>query len=1438
MSYIMRKSIFLFMAALLPFISFAQHRSESSAISIAQSFWNVSRSNLKTVPQSAIGKAKARVAKKSPSFDNKQGYYIVNDEANKRFVIVSADERLYTILGYSDKGIFDPETAPAGLLDMMSDYDEQFHNFSVNSERISNASNNRMAQVPVAPLLTSEWAQNSPYNDECPADVSSSTGENCASGCVATAMAQVMYYYRYPACGQGANSFTSEDRHIYQAMDFSSFSPDWNSMIDIYDENATSSQKEAIAKLMHACGVSVSMNYASSSGAYALDMAYSLSHFWKYSPRISYKKKQYYSDDEWSRIIYNELSEGNPILYAGSGNSGGHQFVLDGCDGNGMYHFNFGWSGLGDGYYSLSILAPAYDILGYQIPLGDYTSGQEMVCYIRPDSEGIAKSEFCSKEGLGLSEASVGDSKVISGIIYNLSSVSSLNISSAPKFEGKLGVGLFDKDFNFIKSLTDKQISLSGGNGTYFSRTIRFDASTFTDGVKYYIAYYAYSQELGYSVVRTDHGLEDFYLATVNADKITFEPMKEMGQDVPTVNEVVTGLYNGTTTHNGESISWQINLWKDSQDSHKYWIANIDPLAKKQGYSYDKGWNKVFGYASAQGNKIEIPVNQVIGVDLRLRNYSGGEYITIYLSGKDKTISADDIWGSVKQNDKEETSSVTEFSKYAGASFKFTTIKEDGEEQEIPSPVISVSAQHILSVICDDKDAKIYYTLDGTRPSVDSRLFISPIELIENCTIKAIAVKNNISSDISSYTVSDFFCATPVISQKHESNLIEIICSTPDVKIFYTLDNTTPDSNSFIYKGVFEISKSSIVKAIAVKNNFNSSEIASKSVIYYQSGAPEPDDQQVVISGNVAGDLASHVSETVKTKASKWIISGEINGTDIKYIREVFDYGKIIDLDLSNAIIVSGGDAYYKSYTRDYFTENNTVGSQMFANSESLISLLLPETTVKIESYAIHDCNNLASIIIPDPCATVEENAISSCNHLSEIHLGKNVKYFGCRNGNLCKALSQISVDAENKNFKSVDGVLFDSDLTKLYKYPAAKVNAEYSVPASIKIIDDYAFSGSKLDNVSLAEGLNEIRRGAFDDCRSLKNIEIPETVYTIGMFAFQNCASLFAISIPDHVDQLRSFCFGYCSSLRECHLGSSVKDIDGSAFSGAVSLQSFSVSEKNPNFAVQDGILYSKDLSVLVRCPLAYYSDELFLDDNIEIIESNAFASCTGILKYKLPDGLKKIGNSAFDNCRMEVIKIPNSVEEIGMFAFQECNNLKSFAIPNALGKVPTFLLSGCDALNYLYIPKGIKEIDNYAFSRCKNLTTIESWIEDFSDINITTGYNGDYTQFNGIAEDCIWHVPYGCAEKYKSQPWWIPTWTVIDDMAAGIEALVQDRVINVYISNGCLIVESEVDTTVDIVDIKGKHIRSIAILGGVSESVNLPEGIYLINGKKILVR
>lgn len=165
-------------------------------------------------------------------------------------------------------------------------------------------------------------------------------------------------------------------------------------------------------------------------------------------------------------------------------------------------------------------------------------------------------------------------------------------------------------------------------------------------------------------------------------------------------------------------------------------------------------------------------------------------------------------------------------------------------------------------------------------------------------------------------------------------------------------------------------------------------------------------------------------------------------------------------------------------------------------------------------------------------------------------------------------------------------------------------------------------------------------------------------------------------------------------------------------------------------------------------------------------------------------------------------------------MFAFQECENLESMILPYSIKKIPSSIASWCSELSYLYLPYGVKTIDSYAFASCKKLSTISSMIKDISSVEFSNNYEGKVTAFENIPEDCLWIVPEGSTEDYKSQPWWVSTWRIIDsnpikgDVNKDLKVDISDivAIIN-YIAGTSTFSEKEADVNedgkVDISDI-----------------------------------
>ena len=292
-------------------------------------------------------------------------YFVFNVGDDQGFVIAAGDDCVPAILGYADRGTFVGDSLPANVKAWLDGYSDAIGRLQASGQQAPRRAPTHAA-IPV--LLTCQWDQDYPYNMYCPQFFD--TGETCVTGCVATAMAQIMYYHRVRSVRNvQANipSYTcTTSWQNYGKMTVQGIpknSPiDWNDMTDTYNSRSTDAAKRAVANLMKYCGVSVEMDYGRSStggsGAVSQHVVTALKKYFGYDAGASYVYRSNYSDDAWDELIYNELANGRPVHYSGRGTSGGHAFVCDGYDGDGYYHFNWGWGGYCDGNFLLSDLTP------------------------------------------------------------------------------------------------------------------------------------------------------------------------------------------------------------------------------------------------------------------------------------------------------------------------------------------------------------------------------------------------------------------------------------------------------------------------------------------------------------------------------------------------------------------------------------------------------------------------------------------------------------------------------------------------------------------------------------------------------------------------------------------------------------------------------------------------------------------------------------------------------------------------------------------------------------------------------------------------------------------------------------------------------------------------------------------------------------------------
>lgn len=1413
----------------------AQQRSESEAIQIARVFFEKQgiSPRLSMVPTQKVNAlVRNKVASAKSITAKNTSLYVVNDEESNRFVIVSADERLKTVLGYSDNSCFDSSSMPNALLEFIDGYNRQYEYLLANESSIQQDTGVKSTSKAIEPIIKSQWGQGSPFNDQCPENLELGDGSLCASGCVATAMAQLMHHYKYPSNGTGSYSYHTKSQNIDQSMIFSNLNLDWENILDSYDNSSTEEQKAEVAKLMHACGISVSMDYGEESSAYSPNIPYALINYFKYNPNTLYRDRNYYKESEWDNFIMEELEANHPILYSGQG-SGGHQFILDGSNADGMYHFNFGWNGLGDGYYELDALTPSF--LGL-ISLGDFSYKQTMICQISPQNFGKHEDIFYSDIfTIGRSSVSIGSSTYFSLKPICYSSNSTYQESKVGTFNGEIGVGLFDANYNFLQSLYKmdvKNVGIAEGQNLLY-KPISFDSSVFEANTKYTIIPYAKDNSSDtLTIIRTPYGKVAYYEANVNSGSVELTPKYEfVNEFIP--NPIIVGNFKATAYNSSNNQEeWIVTVWQDTEVSNKYWISNFDPAVKKKGFVSENGWNKVFGYINIAGTEIEIPTDQYLGENIKLNNFSGNSTIALTLSYQNKTMCITDIWGATETKSVSDgDTAAEEVSCYKNTRFVYAV---ESEEEIVNAPIISVSSDGVLTITCNTDDAQIYYTIDGTTPSTSSTLYINTVTLTGNCVVKAVAAKGEKLSDVSQYNVSVFAVGKPIISAN--GNTISISCVTPNANIYYTLDETIPDATKERYNGAFDCSQSSVIKAIAFKDNYNDSEVTT---YIHQAAIPDtPTDQHVFVTNLTAGQLSNIVASDKKMQISNLTISGEINGTDIIFIRDMIIDGKLTNLDIQNATIVSGGDVYYSTYTKDYITEDSIISGYMFYECKGLISLLLPADAKRINGHAIERCDNLKQIELPDACTDVEMFGIYNCKNLERVTISPSTKVIHWSNMNLCPNLKYIEVESGNENYASEDGILFSKDRTILLRYPVGKPNKTYSVPNSVKVIGQDAFSRSILENVDLPEGITTIEIGAFEYNNHLRGIVIPNSVTAMGMMAFANCANLSSISISDNLQKIEGLSFGYCVNLQSVNIPKSVKDINGTSFNGCSTLKEFTVSDDNLWFTANNGIIYTKDMKELVKCPMALYATTYQIPDGVEEISDYAFYKCTKIAEFYLPESIRTIGGSAFEECSMKDIRLPQTVSTIEMMAFESCDNLESFIIPESLEEIPMMLVAYNDNLSYLYIPANVHTVGLSAFSSCKSLNMINCRITNIDLVDFKESYEGNVEAFKNIPDTCTWRIPEGCSEKYEAQPWWISTWRIIEDNNSRIDNVNANNNTALIWKDGQLTLTANKDGIVRILKSNGIVLKTIYMKAGETYYVELNRGVYIVNNTKVFIQ
>lgn len=481
----MRKHTLLLFLLLMAMPVLAENRSFRQAREIAErhAAKNGAHIGLQSVKR-------AKVLNKQQSTTSSRGYYVFPHDGNCGYTIVSGDDRMPEIVGYSTTDTYSEENMPDGMKHLMQAYEAMATALANGDAKVERclaekealAADSTYRQPRVAPLLADvAWGQSEPYNNLCPMYDGQ---RRTVTGCVATAMAQLMMYYKYPQTLK--SDIPAYQTKSYQ-LDMPSVSAgeryDWDNMLPQYSGSAyTAAQANAVAKLMYHCGLSFEADYGPSSTS-AWCRPNVLVKYWGYDPdviRPLYRER--FSLREWTAILDAELQALRPVYYRGcSTTSGSHAFLCDGADGNGLYHINWGWSGWSNGYFDITVLNSDYSgAESATAPADGFNYTCSMIVGIMPDN-GVAdaplivtplltadKNEWVGCDLLTTERADANWS-------FRLSIAAEFANYERTAFDGYAGVGLKDESGIYLPLSTSKiYLGGMGENGSYYSEPLRF----------------------------------------------------------------------------------------------------------------------------------------------------------------------------------------------------------------------------------------------------------------------------------------------------------------------------------------------------------------------------------------------------------------------------------------------------------------------------------------------------------------------------------------------------------------------------------------------------------------------------------------------------------------------------------------------------------------------------------------------------------------------------------------------------------------------------------------------------------------------------------------------------------------------------------------------------------------------------------------------------
>ena len=1186
-------------------------------------------------------------------------YYIFNTIDGSNFVIVAGDDRAREVLAYGE-GSFDPEQMPDNVKWMLDHYAEQMEYLHAHPDAKPHHSPTSDESVPQ--LLSTTWGQGAPYRNLCPVV----DGNTCVTGCVATAMAQVMNYWKFPDILPALQSYITSTLGLV-VPELQATSIEWELMQDSYREGTyTEEQGNAVATLMRYCGQASKMDYnKGDSGAWPWDQLDALKKF-GYNQAATFLERDNYSDEAWHRMILEDLNQRCPIIYNGRNNTTSHNFVIDGYDGS-RYHINWGWNGAFDGYFELD----AMNAGGFKP-----TSAQQMLHGIRPDesSQSAYELDFI-KDGFAFSR--LGEDAVTITRNPLMTYSGNLAIPDSIHYNGKsyTVTAIAKSTFSRCNKLTSVEIP-----GTVTSIG---ESAFYSSGI----------QQITIPNSVTDIGSNAFSSCT-----------KLSHIDLSTVLTAVNDhLFADCTALKSIHLPGSVSSIGNSAFKGCDNLADIvlpDALSTIEDYSF---------YGTAIGG-ITFPGSLVSIGESAFENCT--KLTDVVVTDGARTIGRNSFKGCTSLSQIKLSNTLTEIGNNAFSGTSIIAIDFPASLYSI-SDSVCVNCKHLETVSFSEGVRSIGNSSFSGCSRLTAVAFASTVNSIgsnsfSGCGFQQVFLPQSVS-EIGADAFMGCTSLTEAILEDGFRSISEGLFNGCTKLGSVHLPNTIISIGKRALQGSKALKRIHIpatVRTVGEDAFFLCDSLSTVDIddmgawcqIDFTNAYSNPvmTAHHLLLNGTEVNDL---VLSDVTASVGNFGLCGmsfdhlTINARGFKsfgasaFYKSSIDSLDIIDTESWFMIDFNGGDANPVDYAKSVLFDGESIN----------LDFVIPDSLTRIGNRAFYKCRWLRSLTIPSSVVEIGEDAFAQCTGLQALYLSDleawcRIKFNNADSNPMRYAwyVYLDSLEISRKEFTlpteitsvcdyaftglQITGLHLHNELTSIGDYAFAHNDrlTQVSVPESVSSIGAGAFSTCyNLSSITLEEGLTRIGDEAFCAAK-ISTLSIPATVDSIGNETFKYCSYLTEITIPDAVTRIGQGLFSNCNRLATAHIGKGVKRIPDNTFRSCSSLSSVEM----PN--------------------------------NITAIGNYAFYSTSSLAEFQMPDSVISIGKNAFNSSGIHQIDLTKSVTGIGNSAFADCHSLTEVVIGDQVSELNTLAFSGCTGLKTAVIGDGIQDIEPMAFSGCRNLTTI----------------------------------------------------------------------------------------------------------------------------------